>query len=875
MPAIPDERLARVARALADRYRVERELGAGGMATVYLAHDLKHDRQVAIKVLRPELSAALGADRFLREIHVAAQLQHPHILTLIDSGEADGLVYYVMPLVEGESLRARMVRERQLPVADAVRVLRDVADGLGYAHAHGVVHRDVKPENIMLSGRHALVMDFGISKALSAASGPQTFTTAGVALGTPAYMAPEQVAADPALDHRADLYALGVLGYEMLAGRPPLLGAGPQATLAAQVTQRPDPLTRHRPAVPADLNALVMRCLEKSPAARYQTAGELLEQLERHAPAEPRRTRRAFVVGLAVVIAAAGVVAWATLGVVRPSRAQPTLQQATFRQGVQQNPAWSPDGRTLAFSGDAGAVRKIFVKRMDTGEERPLTTGPYDELQPAWSADGRHVLFVRAQRPGVRLEPGDVFGQFDGGDIWTADAGTGQAVKVVENAFDPASAPQGDRIAFDASWAGPRRIWVADAQGLNPEQLTADSSEAVTHIRPRWSPDGSKIAFQNIERTNFNIRVVDVRSRKLEWVTTGLFQDLAPVWSASGRTIYFSSARGGGQNLWRIPVGGNGTASGMPQQVTTGGGQDVDPAVSPVGRRLAFSNLRQNADLWRLPVSPETGRPTGAPEPLISTTREDSRGAWSPAPDAQRIAFNSDRGGHMNIWLYGLADRSTRQLTQGPGGDFQPNWSPDGARIAFFSSRAGNLDIWTVDVASGTLTQLTHDPAIDANPFFSPDGRRIAYQSDQSGRLEVWVMNADGTEPRRLTNAGVMGHFLRWTTNGDSLVFKCPCSGAPRVLRVALAGGEPSPEPEVAGGSHLSFSPDHSRIMDVVGHKALWASPLGGGKPERVFSFDDPEVRIDYPVWSPDGRWVLFDRFRPQGGDIWVIEGVE
>jgi TolB protein len=243
----------------------------------------------------------------------------------------------------------------------------------------------------------------------------------------------------------------------------------------------------------------------------------------------------------------------------------------------------------------------------------------------------------------------------------------------------------------------------------------------------------------------------------------------------------------------------------------------------------------------------------------------------------ERIAFNSDRGGHMNIWLYSLGDRSSRQLTQGPGGDFQPNWSPDGARIAFFSSRAGNVDIWTVDVASGALTQLTHDPAIDVNPFFSPDGRRVAFQSDQSGRLEVWVMNADGSEPRRLTSVGVMGHFLRWTKDGGSIVFKCACGGKPRVLRVPLGGAEPQPEPEVVGGAHLSYSPDHSRIMDVEGHKTLWVSPMGegAGKPERVFRFDDPDVRIDYPVWSPDGKWVLFDRFRPQGGDIWVIEGVE
>jgi serine/threonine-protein kinase len=253
--------------ALADRYRIERELGQGGMATVYLAHDIRHNRQVAIKVLKPELAAALGARRFTQEIEIAARLQHPHILPVHDSGEADGFLYYVMPYVGGESLRERLTRQRELPVQDAVRLLIEVADALPHAHAHGVVHRDIKPENVMLSGRHALVMDFGVAKAVSeaTASGSGNLTTAGFAVGTPAYMAPEQASADPQLDHRVDLYALGVVGYELLAGRPPFTGASPQQLLAAHVTQTPDAVSVHRPGVPPQLTHLIMRALEGAP----------------------------------------------------------------------------------------------------------------------------------------------------------------------------------------------------------------------------------------------------------------------------------------------------------------------------------------------------------------------------------------------------------------------------------------------------------------------------------------------------------------------------------------------------------------------------------------------------------------------------------
>ncbi len=266
--------------ALADRYAIEREVGRGGMATVYLARDLKHNRPVAIKVLHPELAAVIGGARFVREIEIAAHLQHPHVLTLIDSGDAGGFLYYVMPYVEGESLRAKLAREHELSLAEAVRILRDVADALVEAHAQGVVHRDVKPDNVLLRGQHAVVTDFGVAKALSEATGGGPLTTAGVVNGTPAYMAPEQAAGDSATDHRADIYSFGVMAYEMLAGRLPFVGSTAQMLMSAHMTEMPEPITRHRTAIPAPLAALVMRCLEKRPADRWQRADEILHRLE-------------------------------------------------------------------------------------------------------------------------------------------------------------------------------------------------------------------------------------------------------------------------------------------------------------------------------------------------------------------------------------------------------------------------------------------------------------------------------------------------------------------------------------------------------------------------------------------------------------------
>ncbi len=270
----------RLAAALTDRYRLERELGAGGMATVYLAEDLRHHRKVAVKVLRPELAATLGPERFAKEIEVAARLQHPHILGVFDSGDADGFFYYVMPYVEGETLRDRLTRAGELPVPETVRLLGEIAEALAVAHKAGVVHRDIKPENILLSGRHALVMDFGVAKAVTEASGRQQLTTAGVALGTPAYMAPEQASADPQMDGRVDIYALGVLGYEMLTGHTPFHGLNPQQTLAAHVTQTPVPVGQQRAGLSQALETVVMKCLAKRAADRYQTADELVAVLE-------------------------------------------------------------------------------------------------------------------------------------------------------------------------------------------------------------------------------------------------------------------------------------------------------------------------------------------------------------------------------------------------------------------------------------------------------------------------------------------------------------------------------------------------------------------------------------------------------------------
>ncbi len=270
----------RLQQLVGDTYRILRELGGGGMSRVFLAEEVRLARQVVIKVLPPEMGAGVNVERFEREIQLAARLQHPHIVPLLTAGASGDLLYYVMPFIAGESLRVKLAREGELPVSEALRILREVVDALAYAHRNGVVHRDIKPDNVLLSEGHAVVTDFGVAKAVSASSGRSSLTSLGVAPGTPAYMAPEQAAADPHVDHRADIYAVGALAYEMLCGRPPFLAPTPQALLAAHITQAPEPPSRHRSAVTPVLNAVLLRCLEKRPDQRPGSAAVVREQLD-------------------------------------------------------------------------------------------------------------------------------------------------------------------------------------------------------------------------------------------------------------------------------------------------------------------------------------------------------------------------------------------------------------------------------------------------------------------------------------------------------------------------------------------------------------------------------------------------------------------
>ena len=417
--------LAALGAALADRYRVERELGAGGMATVYLAHDLKHERDVAIKVLHPDLAAALGGERFLSEIKTTAKLQHPHILPLLDSGSADGFLFYVMPYVAGETLRSRLERERQLPLDDALRIAREVADALGSAHALGIIHRDIKPENILLQGGHALVADFGIALAVQSAGGAR-MTQTGLSLGTPQYMSPEQAMGERLIDARADQYALGAVTYEMIAGEPPFTGASVQAIIAKALSERPVPLRTLRDTVPPAVEAAVLKAIAKLPADRFATVSDFSFALASGLgvgtaawtgamPERPSEVR--FVSPGRLLLAAGALVAIVVLGKwVSGVPASPTAT-AIFDAALPDsapmstvatvgavgfgtagtNLSLAPDGSFLVYRVERGDSAQLWYRSLIDASARAIA-GTSGATRPRISPDGRSIAFIAGDR---------------------------------------------------------------------------------------------------------------------------------------------------------------------------------------------------------------------------------------------------------------------------------------------------------------------------------------------------------------------------------------------------------------------------------------------------------------------------------------------
>lgn len=847
------------------------------MAIVYLADDARHQRSVAVKVLRPEVGAALGADRFLHEIRITAQLQHPHILPLFDSGQVEDLLYFVMPYVDGETLRDRLNRDTRLAVASSARIAAEVASALDYAHRHGVVHRDIKPGNILLADDQVLVADFGIALAVREAA-DMRLTSPGLSLGTPQYMSPEQAAGDQPVDGRSDVYALGCVLFEMLAGRAPFPGDNPAAVLRQVLTTDAPVLSSVQPGLPEALDGIVGRALARDPADRFQTAGEFAEALRavegRSGPPVLGRGERRALVGLtlAALLAVLGWMALRPREPTPPSVGQTT--RVTFDPGVELDPAVSPDGRRVAYAG--GTVGRTRIQVRDPGAASPvvLTEGlGGHHRQPRWSPDGTRVRFlVSGDGPPALFEV-------------AATGGTPR--RLVE--LPPRGELQGFGVSQDGrtvAFAVDSVIYLQSLEGGPPRPIaTVPDPHSFA-----WSPDGARLAvvsgnpsfvFGTAVLGNIApsaILVVNASSGASAALTDRAALNVSPVWAPGGRGLFFVSNRGGARDIWYQALDGGARPQGEPTRLTTGlQAHTID--LSADGARLLYSTLALRSNIYRVPI-PGAGRHTTPEEATPVTTGSQAIEGLAVSGDGRWVAFDSDLSGNQEIYRVPSQGGAAQRLTSDPADDFIPVWSPDGRHLAFYSFRTGNRDVFVMDSAGGGLQQVTSDPTHEGVPDWSPDGRSLVFHSNRTGRSELFRVDRSpgdsGWGPARQLTTSV-GANPRWSPDGAWIAYRSgfsvavvPADGGP--ARTVVPPADPARE---AAPHWVAWSRDsriiYYKTLAPDGTSAIFAVPVEGGAPRPVVIFPDPSRQSSRTEFAVDGRLIYFT-LASHEADIWTLE---
>lgn len=831
-------------------YRVDRELGGGGMSRVFLAEETALGRRVVLKVLSPDLAHVLSAERFEREIRVAARLQHPHIVPLLSAGRAGDVLYYTMPLVEGESLRSRLDQQGELPVAEAVRLFREVADALAYAHREGVVHRDIKPDNILLSDRHAMVTDFGVARAVSEAVGGTTLTQTGVAVGTPAYMAPEQAAAAPT-DHRADLYSLGLVAYEMLAGHPPFRGTTAQALIAAQMTQAPPPLTEARPSVPAELAVVVHRCLQKRAADRYEDAAELVAALDHiapaAAPARPVISRRALLTsGGALGLLAAGFGGAVAVFNARP-RATPSYRRLTFRRGMIRTARFGPDFQTILYGALwDGDVCRVYTVRPDSPESSALALPPAAPL--AVSSTGEVALALGTHYRGIMTY----------GTLARVPLAGGAPRELHENVKYADWSPNGRELAIiRRTGAHDQLEFPAGTVVAKPDAPDGGFSFA------RVSPRGDAVAAFELTTRDFlfgRVVVVDragvTRAASARYANVfGLAWNGDEVWFTAAdelplfrNTIYAMNGSGDVRIVARVP--GNTSLHDIAPdgrlliaRTDDRTGIAVRSPGDAFERDLSWldgSNLGDISRDGRRVLFYEYGVGGG---PRGSTYLRGTDGspavrlaeglARALSPDGRWVIVQFEGSPHFDVIPTGPGEASRLER---PGLTLlDARWLPDERNVVVRArAQSGPPRLYVLDVKGSAVRQVTPDD-LDvgaAEWAVSPDGTMLAVSSAQG----VELFRTAGGEARRVPGASERWHVVGWIERG------------------ILISEEPA-----AGGTVF-------RVDPATGRRDTWAD-LRPQDPAGIMNLD-----LSTLVTTPDGRGYGYTWHRAMS-DLYLVEG--
>jgi Tol biopolymer transport system component len=805
----------RLQALFAPRFRLHRALGGGSMAEVFRAEDTRHGREVAIKVLRPEYVATFAAERFLREIQIAARLQHPHIVPLLDSGDLGGTLYLVMPYVEGESLRTRLSRAGRLEIREVVRIMADVADALAHAHNKGIIHRDIKPDNVLLAGRHALVTDFGVAKAFSEATLQPRNLTGGVALGTPAYMAPEQATAAPDLDHRVDLYALGVLGYELLAGRPPFDGPTAQAILTAQVLDAPTPIDQLRPDTPVALRDLVMRLLGKAPEDRPARADELLGVLEAMVtpsggitPAgNPPMPRPAWPRWVALAAVVSGVLAlWRVLSPASPALIAAGQKQLTF-VGEVTAAAVSPDGLSLAYVRSQAGQDRLLLQDLRGGN--PLEVAAGRGLGAvSWSVDGSEIRYAMYDRFVRTLY---------------AVPRLGGPSRRASSFGMTALSPDERRMAIQTG--GSSQVIVVDR--VRGDTTTIPLTGFLWYGEPVWSPTGDRLAFAGVtgETGQSGMIVVQLEPRRIDQVLRDSTPLSTPVWSPDGKALYFLRGHDPLADLIRLDL--TGTGGGTPTAVMTGLSAKLDDLLQ---HQLSLS------------------------------------------ADGHRLSYiRSERWGSLGIAAIGVAGAMTtpRMLNATSAPRSFARLSPDGRRLVYVRSEPDGASLQLMPVDGGAPQDLLR-MRNSGPPAWSPNGRSVAILTHGGEKSGLQLLSLDGGAMRTLLMDSV-GWDVGWVSDSQ-LVVQLLGNRVLRVLDPVTGRLEAIPGLDSLGWSFSPLVSPDRRLLAFMwnreGHRGVNVIPLAGGQPRLVY----PDMLLPLR-WSPDGRAIYAATF-PTGTDSAVVRRI-
>jgi eukaryotic-like serine/threonine-protein kinase len=814
-------------------YRVVRLLGQGGMGDVYAAEDTKLDRIVALKIL-PAITAAdpESLKRFQREARAVAALKHPNVVTVYSVEEAAGAHFLTMELVDGRPL-GELIAPAGMPLPALLSLAIQLADAMGAAHRHGIVHRDLKPSNIMVGDDGGLkVLDFGIAKLTHSTIGDgdtttQALTADHAVLGTAAYMSPEQADGRP-VDHRSDIFSFGIVLYEMATGTRPFRGQSGASVLSAILKDVPASAASLNPAVPAELDRVIRRCLAKDPERRYQDAADLrndLHDLVETSAAGRRRTvetRRVLYGGAAVAVVAAAVAAGALLR--QGSRGGPpvaTFTKLTAMPGREWFPTLSPDGGWVAYAAEVEGNFDIFLQSVSGSNPLNLTADSSDDDEmPAFSPDGLQIAF-RSSRAG--------------GGIFVMGR-TGESVRrVTRSGFNPCWSPDGTAIAFTSlrmdvnpqNSEGVPQLWVVDATGGDPRLLYNGDA-----IQPNWSPHGGRIAFARRGGPNRYTDIWTIPSGGGD--PTPLMEDAPidwnPVWDHEGTHLYFVSNRSGTMNLWRMAIDEeSGQARSEPEPIVTPAPFAAHPTLSADGRSLAFASVLETTNIQKLPIDPSSAMPAGAPAWVTTGSRQ-----WvdpDPRPDGQAVVYYSRAEPEGHLYVSRSDGTGQRELTGDAAIDRLPRWSADGAWVAFFSNRSGNYQVWKIRPDGSELRQVTGGS--DGGVYFawSPTGSRLAVSPVLDGPAEPFVIDSS----------------LTWSKQSPETLPRVPDSQY-----------KFSPNSWSADGEHLigltgPTSPSLGIVMYTFKTRTY----------QRLTDFGE------WPVWLPDSRHVLFG---DGGGHFWVLD---